>query len=90
MVLSVALKLTTILKTSYSVTFASFLLFWGRVADLYSAKAVFAYGFLGLGALNLIISFMPNQYAYFIFRALSGIAGAATVGISLHLISSDG
>ncbi|KAE8543003.1 hypothetical protein D1P53_000490 [Cryptococcus gattii VGV] len=72
--------------TSYSVTFASFLLFWGRVADLYSAKAVFAYGFLGLGALNLIISFMPNQYAYFIFRALSGIAGAATIPSAFRLI----
>ncbi|ODN78087.1 hypothetical protein L198_08006 [Cryptococcus wingfieldii CBS 7118] len=28
--------------TSYSVTFASFLMFWGRVSDLYSAKQVFA------------------------------------------------
>jgi len=34
-------------KTAYSVTFASFLLLWGRVSDLYSAKPVFAYGFLG-------------------------------------------
>lgn len=72
--------------TSYSVTFASFLLFWGRVADLYSAKAVFAYGFLGLGATNLVISFMPNQFAYFIFRALSGIAGAATIPSAFRLI----
>lgn len=84
------LKLTFISQTSYSVTFASFLLFWGRVADLYSAKAVFAYGFLGLGAVNLVISFMPNQFAYFIFRALSGIAGAATVSLGLHIIGNDG
>jgi MFS family permease len=34
-------------QTAYSVTFASFLLLWGRVSDLYSAKPVFAYGFLG-------------------------------------------
>ena len=27
--------------TSYAVTFSSFLLFWGRVSDLFSAKAVF-------------------------------------------------
>jgi hypothetical protein len=34
---------------------------------------------------NLIISFMPNQYAYFVFRAISGIFGAATVSeLRLH------
>lgn len=50
------------------------------MSDLYSAKPVFAWGFLGLGITNLIISFMPNQYAYYVFRAISGIFGAATVG----------
>ena len=29
------------------MTFAAFLLLWGRISDLYSAKPVFAYGFLG-------------------------------------------
>ncbi|KAL7422343.1 hypothetical protein Q5752_002989 [Cryptotrichosporon argae] len=72
--------------TAYSVTFASFLLFWGRVADLYSAKPVFAWGFLGLGITNLIISFMPEQYSYFIFRAISGIFGAATIPSAFRLI----
>ncbi|WWD19231.1 hypothetical protein CI109_103689 [Kwoniella shandongensis] len=72
--------------TAYSVTFAAFLLFWGRVSDLYSAKPVFAYGFLLLGIINLIISFMTNKYAYFIFRALSGIAGAATIPSAFRLI----
>ena len=68
-----------VLQTAYTVTFASFLLFWGRVSDLYSAKPVFAYGFLALGIVNLIISFMTNKYGYFVLRAISGIAGAATV-----------
>ncbi|WVQ79735.1 hypothetical protein IAT38_001835 [Cryptococcus sp. DSM 104549] len=72
--------------TAYSVTFAAFLLFWGRVSDLYSAKPVFAYGFLFLGILNLIISFLTDQYAYFVFRALSGIAGAATIPSAFRLI----
>ena len=56
------------------------------MADLYSAKPVFAYGFLGLGITNLIISFMPNQYAYFVFRAISGIFASATV-CSFYMIS---
>ncbi|WWC58985.1 uncharacterized protein I303_101531 [Kwoniella dejecticola CBS 10117] len=72
--------------TAYSVTFAAFLLFWGRVSDLYSAKPVFAYGFLLLGVTNLIISFMTDKYAYFVFRAVSGIAGAATIPSAFRLI----
>ncbi|WVQ95120.1 hypothetical protein IAU59_002214 [Kwoniella sp. CBS 9459] len=72
--------------TAYAVTFAAFLLFWGRVSDLYSAKPVFAYGFLTLGILNLIVSFMTDKYAYFVFRALGGIAGAATIPSAFRLI----
>ena len=72
--------------TAYSVTFASFLLLWGRVSDLYSAKPVFAYGFVGVAVTNLIISFMTDQYAYYVFRALSGIAGAATIPSAFRLI----
>lgn len=72
--------------TSYAVTFASFLLFWGRVSDLYSAKPVFTYGFLTLGVLNLVISFLPDRYAFFILRALAGIAGSALIPASYRLI----
>jgi len=41
-------------QTAYAVTFAAFLPFWGRVADLYSAwaKPVFWYGFLLNGIAN--------------------------------------
>ncbi|WVN87505.1 uncharacterized protein L203_102687 [Cryptococcus depauperatus CBS 7841] len=84
--LSIRYEVSSWIVTSYSVTFASFLLFFGRLSDLYSAKQVFAYGFFGVGVLNLIISFMPNQYAYFVFRALSGIAGAATIPSAFRLI----
>lgn len=72
--------------TSYAVTFASFLLFWGRVSDLYSAKPVFTYGFVALGILNLVISFLPNRYAFFILRAVAGIAGSALIPASYRLI----
>ncbi|WVR09448.1 hypothetical protein IAU60_006515 [Kwoniella sp. DSM 27419] len=72
--------------TAYAVTFASFLLFWGRVSDLYSAKPVFTWGFIGLGVTTLIISFMTDKYAFFIIRAISGIAGAATIPAAFRLI----
>jgi MFS family permease len=72
--------------TSYAVTFSSFLLFWGRVSDLYSAKPVFSYGFVALGILNLIISFLPDKYSFFVIRAISGIAGAALIPAAFRLI----
>ena len=72
--------------TSYAVTFAAFLLFWGRVSDLYSAKPVFAYGFLTLGILSLVISFLPDRYSFFVIRAISGIAGATLIPASFRLI----
>ena len=56
------------------------------MSDLWSARPVFAYGFLGLGITNLIISFMPNQYAYFVFRAVSGIFASATIPSAFRLI----
>ncbi|ODO11041.1 hypothetical protein I350_01643 [Cryptococcus amylolentus CBS 6273] len=72
--------------TSYTVTFAATLLFWGRVSDLYSPAPVFSYGLVFLGALNLIISFLPERYSFFILRAFSGIAGSSSVPSSFRLI----
>lgn len=40
-----------------------------------------------LGLLSLVTSFLTNKYAFFIFRALAGIAGAMLVPASYRLIS---
>ncbi|BEJ16611.1 hypothetical protein CspHIS471_0600120 [Cutaneotrichosporon sp. HIS471] len=74
--------------TSYSLTFASFLLFWGRVSDLYSASAVFQYGFLAFGTLSLVLSFITDKYAFFLLRALAGIAGSSLVPSAYRLIAA--
>ena len=47
--------------TAYSITFASFLLFFGRWADLYSPIHLFSGGVAGLGVISLIISFIDNK-----------------------------
>ncbi|ORY29676.1 major facilitator superfamily domain-containing protein [Naematelia encephala] len=86
--LDVAFESQSWVITSYTVTFAAFLLFWGRVADLYSAKPVFVFGFLALGILNLVISFLPDKYSFFILRAVSGIAGATLIPASFRLIAA--
>lgn len=44
------------------------------------------YGFFALGILNLVISFMPGKYEFFVLRALSGIAGAALIPAAFRLI----
>jgi len=70
------------------VTFSAFLLFWGRVSDLYSAKPVFSFGFLALGILDIVISFLPDRFSFFILRAVSGIAGSALIPASYRLITA--
>ncbi|WVW79156.1 hypothetical protein I302_101122 [Kwoniella bestiolae CBS 10118] len=86
--LGILYESSTWIVTAYIVTFSSFLMFFGRVSDLFSAKPVFTYSFLFLGLINLIISFMTNQYAFFVFRALAGVAGAGTIPSAFRLIVS--
>ncbi|WWC91459.1 uncharacterized protein L201_006405 [Kwoniella dendrophila CBS 6074] len=84
--LGILYESSTWIITSYVVTFSAFLLFFGRVSDLYSAKPVFTWSFFILGIFTLILSFMTNQYAFFVFRALAGIAGAGTIPSAFRLI----
>ncbi|WVQ64086.1 uncharacterized protein L199_002245 [Kwoniella botswanensis] len=86
--LGILYESSTWIVTAYIVTFASFLLFFGRLSDLFSAKPVFTWSFFILGVLNLIISFMNDQYAFFVLRALAGIAGAGTIPSAFRLIVS--
>ncbi|WVQ70534.1 hypothetical protein IAR50_000053 [Cryptococcus sp. DSM 104548] len=73
--------------TSYSLTFASTLLFAGRLSDLYPAEFVFEGGFLALGALSLATSFVThNKFAFLILRGFGGIAGAMTRPSSYHMV----
>ncbi|WWC91453.1 uncharacterized protein L201_006399 [Kwoniella dendrophila CBS 6074] len=84
--LGILYETSTWIITSYVVTFSAFLLFFGRVSDLYSAKTVFTWSFFFVGIMNLILSFMNDQYAFFVFRALSGLAGAGTIPSAFRLI----
>lgn len=72
--------------TAYSLAFAGTLLLAGRLTDLYSPKMLFAAGFMGLGILNLVISFMQDQYAFFVLRAMSALLAVLTVPSSVNMI----
>ncbi|WWC60639.1 uncharacterized protein I303_103213 [Kwoniella dejecticola CBS 10117] len=86
--LGIPVEEQTWIITSYGVTFAAFLLFWGRVSDLYSPKPVFVFGFIGLGVTNLVISFLTEPFSYYVVRAISGTCGACLIPSSYRLIVS--
>jgi MFS family permease len=46
-------------------------------------------GFGMMGVFSLLCSFMTNQYAYYIMRAITGIFAAATVGVDPFRVSPD-
>ncbi|TYJ54109.1 hypothetical protein B9479_005205 [Cryptococcus floricola] len=72
--------------TSYSLCFSAFLLFSGRLSDLYPAGIVFNSGFLLLGVFSLVVSFVTsNKYGFLILRGLGGISGSLTIPSAYHL-----
>jgi MFS family permease len=72
--------------TSYAVTFASFLVFWGKNAELLGPKTIFCPAFFCVGVLSLVISFITNRYAFFVLRGIAGVAAAALVPTAYRLI----
>ncbi|WVQ63136.1 uncharacterized protein L199_001287 [Kwoniella botswanensis] len=71
---------------TYSLAFAATLLFAGRLADLYPPHRVYTIGFIGIAIFYLIISFMENQYAFFVLRAFSGLLAVLTIPSSINMI----
>ncbi|WVQ81118.1 hypothetical protein IAT38_003240 [Cryptococcus sp. DSM 104549] len=72
--------------TSYSICFSAFLLFAGRLSDLFPAHLVFELGYMGMGILSLATSFATNnKYGFLVLRGLTGITGAMTLPSAYHL-----
>ncbi|KAK1926913.1 major facilitator superfamily domain-containing protein [Papiliotrema laurentii] len=68
------------------MAFAATLLFAGRLADLYPPHRVYLVGFAGIAVFYLIISFMTDQYSFFILRAFSALLAVLTIPSSLNMI----
>ena len=69
--------------------FAACLLFAGKMADLFPPHRVFTLGFAGIAVLNLIISFMENEYAFYVLRALSAMTAVLTIPSAINMISKS-
>lgn len=72
--------------TAYAVTFASFLVFWGKLCALLGSKRIFVPALFTVGLLSLVLSFLTDKYAFFVFRGFSGVAAAALVPSAYRLI----
>lgn len=59
--------------SAYSLTFGCFLLFWGRVADIYGKRKIFIWGSAWLAATMIVNPFLPNEIAFDLFRGLQGL-----------------
>jgi hypothetical protein len=50
------------------------------------AATIYAIGFIGLAVFYLIISFMTDQYAFFVLRAVSALLAVWTIPSSINMI----
>ncbi|EJU04070.1 MFS general substrate transporter, partial [Dacryopinax primogenitus] len=72
--------------SAYQLTFSSFLLLSGRIADISSPKWTFISGISLLSLISLIAGFVPSKIALIVLRALQGIGAALTVPSALSLL----
>lgn len=74
--------------SAYSLTFGCFLLFWGRIADLYGKRLIFILG-SAWAALTLTINpFLRNEPAFALFRGLQGLGAAANVPTAIGILGT--
>ncbi|GAA5045400.1 DHA2 family efflux MFS transporter permease subunit [Thermocatellispora tengchongensis] len=73
--------------TAYSVAFAGFLLFGGRVADVFGRRLTFALGMGLLAAGSLLACLAPAMAVLVAARALQGVGAALSVPAGLALLT---
>ncbi|KAM0462984.1 hypothetical protein ACHAPV_003109 [Trichoderma viride] len=72
--------------SSYSLAFGCFMLFWGRIADLYGKRLVFILGSIWVTAITAANPFVPNEIAFNLFRGLHGLGAAANVPTAIGIL----
>jgi len=59
--------------SAYSIIFGCFLLFWGRIGDIYGKRKIFIWGSAWVAITTLINPFLTNEIAFDLFRGLQGL-----------------
>ncbi|KAK3905668.1 hypothetical protein C8A05DRAFT_30482 [Staphylotrichum tortipilum] len=74
--------------SAYSLTFGCFMLFWGRVADIYGKRKIFVWGSAWFAVTTLVNPFIPNEIAFDLFRGLQGLGAAANVPTAIGILGT--
>ena len=59
--------------TAYTLTFATFLLYAGRLSDIYYPKVVFSLGYVAVGVFSILCGVSVHPIMLLVFRAMQGI-----------------
>jgi EmrB/QacA subfamily drug resistance transporter len=75
-------------SAAYSLTFASLLIFWGRLADRLGRKAMFVAGVILFVAASVLVAASTASIEVIAARALQGVGGAMILPSSLSVINA--
>ncbi len=74
--------------TSYLLSAAMFLVPFGRLADIYGRKRIFAYGMWFFTTSSLLLVFSPSASALIMFRVFQGFGSAMIFGTGMAILTS--
>lgn len=74
--------------TAYLLSAAMFLVPFGRLADIYGRKRIFAYGMWIFTASSLLLAFSPSASMLIAFRVLQGFGSAMIFGTGMAILTS--
>ncbi|KAI8954421.1 major facilitator superfamily transporter [Xylaria longipes] len=72
--------------SAYALTFGTFLLLWGRIADIYGKRDIFIWGSAFVAVTLIANPFLPNEIAFDLFRGLQGLGAAANVPTAIGIL----
>ncbi len=72
--------------TSYLITLIGFVLFFGRLGDMYGHEKVYLSGLIIFIFTSILCSFSPSITYLILSRALQGIAAAMMISVSLGMV----
>ncbi|KAG9227060.1 hypothetical protein CCMSSC00406_0008260 [Pleurotus cornucopiae] len=72
--------------SAYTLTFASFMLVAGTLADIFHPKPIFCLGFAFVGVFNIPVGASVHPVMAIVFRALQGIGAAMNVPSGIAMI----
>ncbi|KAI8995704.1 efflux transporter [Trametes punicea] len=73
--------------SAYSLSSGCLLLFFGRIADLYSRKWTFIFGCAFMGVFGLGCGFAQDEITLFVLRGIQGIGAAACIPAGLGILA---